>query len=663
MEFIDNFHFLRPWALALIPLLVLMVFFAQRQLNSQSAWKQWIDPQLLPQMLVQDEGKQWRFPWWLAALVLSAGAVGLAGPSWEKLPQPVIQKQNALVVILDLSPSMNSQDIKPSRLAISRFKLIDLLKQRKEGQTGLVVYAGEAHVVTPLTDDVETIINLLPVLKPSLMPIRGSNVEAGIAQSIQLLKDSGLQSGDILLLSDGVAEQALGNIEDQLSGKGYRLSVMSIGTATGGPIPSGQGFMKDSQGNIVIAKTDSGTLLELAQENGGLYVPLQAGEQDLERLNQFWQQDLNADDAVDPEDAIGDREFDQWQDNGHWFALALLLLFPFAFRRGGLLALVPAFILGTALSGLPASQAIAQTAKQPTAETGQTAPLKSPEQPSALGNFWDGLWQTPNQRGMEAYKQQDYQRARELFEDPQWQASSDYESGDFEAAAKAFAEQQSRQGESAQGQYNLGNALAQSGDIDGAIKAYDKALSKEPEHEDAKFNRELMEKLKQQQEQQQNNQDQQSQDNQEQENQEQGDSEQQQDQSGEQENQDQQQDQNNSDQQNDSEEQEQDPQSQEQDQQQDQEEQNQQDKEQQAEEQEGTENEQEQNPEQQAQAEINPDDLSDEEKQALEQWLKQVPDDPSGLLRRKFLHQQRQKQIAYRNGQLELPDNDAHKRY
>ena len=343
MDGVNEFHFLRPWALLLIPVLSVMVYFAQRQLSKQSAWKQWVDPQLLSQMLVHNEGKQWRFPWWLAALVLSAGAVGLAGPSWEKLPQPVIQKQNALVVVLDLSPSMNSQDIKPSRLAISRFKLIDLLKQRKEGQTGLVAYAGEAHVVTPLTDDVETIINLLPVLKPSLMPIRGSNVEAGIRQAIQLLNDSGLQSGDILLLSDGVAEAALSDIEDQLSSTAYRLSVMAVGSQDGGPIPSGQGFMKDSQGNIVIARTDINIMHELAQENGGLFVQLQAGEQDLQRLDQFWQQDLSSNDTGHPESALSDREFDQWQDNGHWFALALLLLFPFAFRRGGLLSIFPYF--------------------------------------------------------------------------------------------------------------------------------------------------------------------------------------------------------------------------------------------------------------------------------------------------------------------------------
>ncbi len=292
MEWLSTFHFLRPWVLLFLPIVVLLVFFAHRQIRQNNAWKQWIDPTLLKQMLVHKAGRQWLLPWWLISLPIALGVIGLAGPSWEKIPQPVIQKQNALVVVLDLSPSMNSQDIKPSRLAISRFKLIDLLKQRNEGQTGLVVYAGEAHIVTPLTDDVETLINLLPVLKPSLLPIRGSNVEAGIAQAIKLLKDSALNEGDILLLSDGVAKTAIEDIHDQLDGSGYKLSVMAVGTSDGGPIPSGQGFIKDQHGNIVIAKTDLGGLQSLADNNRGPFVTLQAGEQDLQRLNSFWENSL-----------------------------------------------------------------------------------------------------------------------------------------------------------------------------------------------------------------------------------------------------------------------------------------------------------------------------------------------------------------------------------
>ena len=287
-----------------------------------------------------------------------------------------------------------------------------------------------------------------------------------------------------------------------------------------------------------------------------------------------------------------------------------------------------------------------------TAPTTKTEP--NSERSSSLRNTWESLWQTPDQRALKSYKEQDFQRARELFEDPQWKASSDYESGNFDDAAKAFAKE-----EGAQGQYNLGNALAQKGDIDGAINAYDNALAQDPDYEDAKFNKKIMEKLKQQQEQQQqNNQDQQNQDNQQQDSSES----QQQNQSGQQDQQDQEQ--NNAEQeqqQNKGEEQEQDAQSQEQ-QEQNQTEQ-QKAEEQKAENQQGEETESQPDTEPSSQAEVNPDDLSDEEKQALEQWLKQVPDDPSGLLRRKFLHEQRQKQIAYRNDQLELPSNDAHKRY
>lgn len=673
MEWLSAFHFLRPWALLLVPTFVLLVFFAQRQLQQSSAWKQWVEPTLLKQLLISENSNQWQLPWWLISLPLLCGAIGLAGPSWERIPQPVIQKKNALVIVLDLSPSMNSEDIKPSRLAISRFKLIDLLKLRNEGQTGLVVYAGEAHIVTPLTDDAQTLINLLPVLKPSLMPIRGSNVEAGIAQAIQLLKDSTLYEGDILLLSDGIAENALDDIHEQLASTAYKLSVMAVGTADGGPIPSGQGFMKDAQGNIVIAKTNLKALKSLADDNRGRFVTLQAGEQDLNSLVNFWQQTL----SLNPLEGIGsennDREFDQWQDSGHWFALLLILLFPLAFRRGGLFGFITALSLVTMASLTPSQQVMAQVSEEPPltnlkqhkasdSPSPQTAaPLEQPlattaEEPSSLGRAWQGLWKTPNQQGLEAFKEQDFKRAETLFEDPQWQATAKYQSGNYEGAAKAFS-----QGQSTSDLYNLGNALAQSGDLDKALKAYDQALKLDPTHENAKHNKALVEKLKQEQENQ--NQQQSSDDKDEQDQSDSDESEQdQKDQNQDKDSSaDEQQDQSESTDNSDNKDEQEKEESKDQEPKEEENESQKKEQEKPAKDEQASDTEE--NESQQNQANASEDDLSDEERQALEQWLKQVPDDPSGLLRRKFQYQQRQKQIAYRNGQLSLPKNEAHKRY
>src|SRR5690606_7644966 len=106
--------------------------------------------------------------------------VALAGPVWQKIPQPVERNTEALVICWDLSPSMLAEDVKPSRPLRSRLKLIDLLQARTDGQIALIAYSAEAYTVTPLTDHRETLINLLPALSPTTLPSIGSNPEMAL---------------------------------------------------------------------------------------------------------------------------------------------------------------------------------------------------------------------------------------------------------------------------------------------------------------------------------------------------------------------------------------------------------------------------------------------------------------------------------------------------
>ena len=156
---ISQFHFLRPWWLAaLVPVIIVVLLLWYQKHNARS-WQQMVAPELLQYLL---DGQTTRIrPWQLITLLLAwiIGCIALAGPSWEKRPVAVEQNQQALVLLLDLSPSMMSEDVKPSRLVRARLKTADLLRLRKDGQTALLVYAGDVHVVTPLTDDTETINN------------------------------------------------------------------------------------------------------------------------------------------------------------------------------------------------------------------------------------------------------------------------------------------------------------------------------------------------------------------------------------------------------------------------------------------------------------------------------------------------------------------------
>lgn len=602
-----EFHLMRPeWMWSLVPASILLALL-WRQRGRSGSWDTVIAPELLKHLVSGKAGARSvnYLPLIFCAWVLAALAA--SGPSWQKIPQPVHQKQDALVLLLDLSYSMKSADLSPSRLDRARQKLLDLLQQRREGQTGLIAYAGDAHIVTPLTDDTPTIANLLPALHPDMMPVLGSDSPSAVTQGVELLRSAGISRGTLLLVTDGVSQQDQKAIGKILKGSGTRLNIMGIGTRTGAPIPLPRGgFMKDKAGAIVMPGLDEQSLRKLASASGGRYMRLQIDNSDLDYL-------LAENPLPDAEQTLVlDRTADAWDDAGYLLILALL---PFAlslFRRGWLLLLLPVLFF---------------TEPQP-----------------ASAQTWEKLWLTPDQRGQRALEQGDSEAASELFEDPRWAGTAAYRSGDYESASEHFNSE-----DNADSLYNRGNALARAGRLDDAMEAYRKSLALKPEQPDAGENLALLEELKEQQEQQeQQQQDQQGDDSQEQEQQDQGEGENQE------QNQEQQQ------QQDQGEPQEQNqPQDGEQSQQespQDNEQQQPADSEEQADSQEqnerATEDEPEQeeaDPRQAAQAQADAEEM--ERDQAMEQWLRRVPDDPSGLLREKFRYesQQRQEQGARGN--------------
>ena len=586
---LGEFHFLRPWwFLGLIPALLVLSLYQWRR-RSAGNWEQIINPALLP-FLMQGEGKTTgKSGWLLAALGLTWAlcCISLAGPTWQQLPQPVLKQDSAAILVFDLSPSMLAEDIPPSRLVRARFKLIDMLNSRREGFTALVVYGGEAHTVSPLTEDNNTIISLVPILHPSLLPEYGSNTEDAVAMAIDLATNGGYEQADIILISDGVSSAAFGTIQSMIAQAGkYRLSILGVGTAEGAPIPLGNGgFVKDRSGSILIPKLDSASLQRLASSNGGIYREISADDSDIEDLLKITEQIFG-----DTSREV-DRSFDLWDDQGFWLVILLIPGLLLSFRKGSV-----ALIL--------------------------IAPLLSLSEPTSA-SIWQDLWQNPDQQGQQALEAGEAAKAQSLFEDSQWRGSAAYRAGDFESAIGEFIQQ-----DSADGHYNRGNALAKSGDLDGAIEAYDRALQLEPEMEDAQANRDLIEKLKQQQDQQQSS----DQNNQQNQDQQQSKSDQSQDQSQEPQQSGDQEPQQSGDQE---------PQQTE-----DQEPQQSEDQEPQQSENQEPQQEQEQAQEQPANAE--PSEEEQQNQQEIEQMLRQVPDDPGGLLREKFRYQSRQRALEQR---------------
>jgi Ca-activated chloride channel family protein len=580
--------------------------------SSVTAWDRAIDKDLLPYLLDRSKNASQRTPLLLLLAVWVLSSLALAGPVWEKLPQPVQKREDALVIVLDLSLSMFAPDHSPSRVDLAKRKLRDILALRGEGQTALVVYAGDAHTVTPLTDDVVTIEALVPSLNPNIMPLFGSDPVSALEIAIDLLKNTDGGSGKILLMTDGIAgydeEQT---IADLLDGSGNELLVMGIGTEEGAPIRTNDGnFLTDERGTIIVPKLNKNLLSSLANRVGGRYHDIQLADSDLAYLLS----DLN---PLDDE-ALSDveEEFDVWYEAGPWLLLLVLPLAAFAFRRGWLLVLP----LLVATSVLTPVQPLMAAEFGPTVdiqinEDGFPLPSEA-EAGFSWGETWRNLWQTPDQRGAEAMGESQYGEAARLFESPDWRGAASYRGGNYEAAIASFAANPT-----ADGHYNRGNALALSGNYAEAITAYNIALGLDDTHAEALQNKEIVEQLLQEQEAEEGEQDE-------------GDSE---------DSDSQQNSESESDQQEENSEQ-QDQESQEGDQEQQEQDQQQQDA---PEEQESSES----NSEQNTASETENQEF--EEQQALEQWLRRIDDDPGELLRRKFRYQYRKRQLegtANQNG-------------
>lgn len=597
-----DFHLLRPWwLLALLPL-ALFYWQLLRVQKTQSGWHQWL-PRHLSQVLVDSAGRKIHWSAHRLALFWLISCVALAGPTWERLPQPVYQLETGQVVILDMSPSMMAEDIAPNRLTQQRFKAIDLVKSGLDGDTGLVAYADDAFVISPLTADNNNLVNLIPSLSPQIMPAAGSEPLRALKQADELLKNAGYNEGDIYWLTDGIASSELNSLTRYLRQQPHRVSILGLGSEQGAPVRGDNGqLLKDRFNQVVIAKMTPSRLQSLANLTGGLYQTVRSDNQDIKRL--IDQPPLSR----AGKDSKQQQQGDQWRDTGPFLALLLIPLMLFSWRRGGTLG---SWLLALLLLPLSLYSPLSVSAAQ------QSTGAAESESGSP------GWWLNKEQQAQQLYQQKDYQQAAQLSQQPLRQGAAHYRNQEYQAAADSFA-----QLDTAESWYNRGNALAQLEQFEAAKEAYQSALDKRPEWARAQDNKKLMEQLLQQQEQQKKEQ--------------QDQSDQKGDQSREQDgensgNNQGQQDANDS--QSDSQPQDQ------QGQQEQQDEPGQQDDGEKKPQQQQDQQQQQQQQEQQSSAKDSArdqqtqfsDDIDPEKAQQLKQWMKRVPDDPSILLRNKML--------------------------
>ena len=480
-NFADNFHFLRPWWLVLLVLLVPLFFAIRRQQNLGGAWAKVCDVNLLPALLVKGVGKSYNALAGLLIFAFALAVVAVAGPTWQKLPQVSVSGGGNTVFVLDMGLNMAANDVNPSRLDRAKFKIYDMLGKIHGDQAALVLFDNESYIASPLSEDLSVIANIIPTLEMNVMPGNGeSALGKGIDEAVRLLDNAKLGNGRIIVLTGaGEAEVARAYpFAQRAAAKGNAVSVLAFGSDTGAPVPNEKGgFYTDAKGKTALFKTDLIGLQKLAKQGRGGFSLSTATEADIDAVMVSLM-------SLDTSFKNVNLTADTWQDMGIYLLFIVLPIVLFAFKRG----FIAVFILA----------------------------LFNPWE--AHAGWWQDLWFTPNQQAEQSLLKQDYSAAAQKFKDSSWKGYAHYRAKEYNDAVEAFMAK-----DDAESLYNLGNSLAFSGDISGAIDAYEKAIAINDRHEDAIFNRDYLKKMQQEQQQQQENQQQNEQDQQDQ-NQEQGQS-------------------------------------------------------------------------------------------------------------------------------------------
>lgn len=317
-----NIHFIRADFLFLfIPLLLVLLILLKQQ-SKQNQWKAVCDPHLL-NALTETRGKT-KNRWVLVFMFLTGSLMilSMAGPSWKQQVTSSYTKKQASVIVLDMSSEMSAEDIKPSRLKRAKFKIIDLLKQMSDLQTGLIVFTSEGFLVSPLTRDKSTLTTLLNELTPDVMPIDGANISDALNKAAALIEQSGYNYGNILVLTANKALSLDLSTAKKLAQQNLHISILGMATELGAPLYDSYHRSKNT-----LSRLDKKSLGALANAGKGIFMPFDNNDLDIKKIAYF----IKKDNAAYKK---SQQSVSSWQDEGRYL---LLMLLPFAltyFRRG-----------------------------------------------------------------------------------------------------------------------------------------------------------------------------------------------------------------------------------------------------------------------------------------------------------------------------------------
>ncbi len=413
--------------------------------------------------------------------------LALAGPRWGSHYQEVSRKGVDIMLVVDVSKSMEVEDVKPNRLERARREIVDFLKIVEGDRVGLTAFSGVSFVQCPLTLDYAALEMFLTALQPGIIPVPGTDMGAAIETGLSAFDFKAETDKVMLLITDGEDNEDRGlEAARKAAAQGVKIFVFGIGDPSGGPIPSGEkqgGFAKDTDGNLVLSRLDEKTLQEISSATGGGYVRSVAGDLDLDML--YF-------------DGIKQKTTDQTLKSGKikvhderffvFVLIAFLMLLaeailddkrrPVAKKRLGFLIVIAVCSLCTVPAPKPA-----------------LAAESSPDDLYRQGRY---------EEAEKEYSRLDMDNPKDIRYRYN-RGCATFQNGKYKEASAAFSSVLKRTqdpGERFKASYNLGNTAFNQGDFQSAAEFFKQALIDDPASEDARYNLELslrsLEKMKQQ---------------------------------------------------------------------------------------------------------------------------------------------------------------------
>lgn len=463
MEY-NQFHFANNYwffGLLFIPVIWLLYnFYYQSNNINIKDLENFADKHLIPHLLRSSKTGQisvWR-SLIFGSVLWTCLMAAMAGPRWDCKEVGSYKDDQTLLILLDLSKSMDAADISPSRLTRARQEIEDIITLSKRVKIGLVGFAADAHIIAPITDDMNNIRHLLPLLGTDLIFVQGTRIVPALKTAKQMLLAEPGCNKSILIITDGGFQDQDGlNIATELASNGIILHTLGIASEKGVNFSHLEGNKIKRNDQLAVSRLEKATLKELSNVGNGQYFDTHYSNKNAHRLLQL----------------IEDRTFGEgqgYQDIKHWeerfyiFVLPLLPIILLWFRRGFTFPIILFILL------IPSYQAQGQ-------------------------NNIDRLFLNKEQFAKKAFEEvKDIDTALATFEDPYKRGVACYRAGKFKQAEQSFR-QNTRPKVKESALYNLANSLAYQNKLAEAVSTYNELLSENPSHEKAKHNRDVLQKM------------------------------------------------------------------------------------------------------------------------------------------------------------------------